>query len=122
MADIQLSPARVKLSLLRLEGWLAASFSAVPVFPDRPAASLAVRLRRDDSLKINWLLLSREGGLYPYPRVITVLASKIHQAQSPSLTGLRAFLKAELGVDMTRNMPGQPVSYTHLTLPTILLV
>ena len=59
MADIQLSPAKVKLSLLRLEGWLAASFSAA--VPVSPAASLAVRLRRDDSLEINWLLLSRVG-------------------------------------------------------------
>ena len=39
-----------------------------------------------------------QSGLYPYPRVISVLASKIHRAPSPSLTGLRAFLGTGLGI------------------------
>ena len=40
-----------------MDGWLQVSQQSL----SSPAASLAVRLRRDDSLKINWLLLSRVG-------------------------------------------------------------
>ena len=59
MADIQLSPARVKLSSAPAHtGEIAPGLQVSQQSESSLAASLAVRRTRDDSQEINWPLLS----------------------------------------------------------------